>query len=53
MDVCRAITAMALEFDQLIQEKNTWVHLGLSQAPGRRDLLTFDGHRYRRGILRA
>lgn len=52
-EVCRAIAAMAIEFDQLIQEKNRWVHLGLSPGPGRRDLLTFDGQRYLRGIRHA
>lgn len=49
-EVCKVIAAMSIEFDQLIQEKNRWVHLGLSAGPGRRDLLTYDGRRYLPGI---
>ncbi|WGS46059.1 D-Ala-D-Ala carboxypeptidase family metallohydrolase [Burkholderia sp. JSH-S8] len=41
LDICRAISASSIEFDQLIQE-GTWVHIGLAAvgAKPRRQVLT-------------
>ncbi|KVE34452.1 D-Ala-D-Ala carboxypeptidase family metallohydrolase [Burkholderia sp. BDU5] len=41
LDICRAISASVIEFDQLIQE-GTWVHIGLAPAGAkpRRQVLT-------------
>lgn len=41
LDICRAISASSIEFDQLIQE-GTWVHIGLAAngAKSRRQVLT-------------
>ncbi len=49
--VCQAIASSGIEFDQLIHEKGSWVHLGLSQSAPRRQMLTFDGSRYLSGLL--
>jgi len=43
---CKAIASSGIQFDQLIHEKGSWVHLGLSHSAPRTQLLTFDGTRY-------
>ena len=48
--VCRAIASSGIQFDQLIHEKGSWVHLGLSQSAPRTQMLTFDGTRYLPGL---
>ena len=47
--VCRAIAASDLRFDQLIEENGRWVHLGLG-GKWRRQVMTFEGGRYRAGL---
>lgn len=43
LQVAQAIQAAAgIEFDQLIHEYGRWVHIGLSEGPARRQLLTYD-----------
>lgn len=51
LEICQTIAATGIEFDQLIHEKGSWVHLGLSQSAPRTQLLTFDGTRYQSGLL--
>lgn len=49
LEVAKAIAAMGLEFDQLIHEFGTWVHLGLADKP-RKQLLTIDKRGTRAGL---
>lgn len=49
--ICRTIAASDIQFDQLIWEYGTWVHLGFSVGPPRRQLLTIrPGTGYQPGI---
>ncbi|OZI27992.1 peptidase M15 [Bordetella genomosp. 7] len=48
--VCKAIASSGIQFDQLIHEKGSWVHLGLSHSVPRTQLLTYDGTRYLPGL---
>lgn len=48
--VCEAIAESCLEFDQLIYEFGSWVHLGIG-AKMRREILTIDRRGARDGIL--
>ena len=48
---------MNLEFDQLILEfyrkgdpKSGWVHVSYNEANNRKEVLTFDGKMYERGL---
>lgn len=50
LEVARRIAAMGLEFDQLIHEFGTWVHLGLRDDAPRRQLLTIDRRGTRAGL---
>lgn len=51
---CQAIAdAPGLCFDQLINEYDRWIHLGLRQAGDRRQLLTIDNRGTRLGLDRA
>lgn len=50
LEVCRAIAASDLAFDQLIEEAGAWVHLGLG-GRWRREVLTWrPGAGYLRGL---
>lgn len=51
LEVARRIAAMGLEFDQLIHEFGTWVHLGLRDDAPRRQLLTIDRRGTRAGLV--
>lgn len=51
LEVCRAIAVSRIRFDQIIHEQSRWIHLGLSDMPARRQLLTFDGRSYQSGLL--
>lgn len=57
LQVCEAIYAMQIPFDQLIHEGNKWVHLGLPRegTPYRQQLLTakFPGPVYVPGLVAA
>lgn len=52
-EICIAIAASVIQFDQLIYEGN-WVHLGLAEIPNRRQVLTAhftaNGTSYSEGI---
>ena len=48
-EICRAIAASDLRFDQLIEENGRWVHLGLG-GRWRRQVMTYEGGRYRAGL---
>lgn len=51
---CQAIAEVpGLCFDQLINEHDRWIHLGLRPADDRRQLLTIDNRGTRSGLLRA
>jgi len=54
-DVASAIASSNLEFDQLIYEFGTWVHLGLRIGPGRRILNSIfaDGAGLRPGLIKG
>ena len=49
LEVARAISAMGIEYDQLIHEYGTWVHLGLADKP-RRQMLTITKAGTRAGL---
>lgn len=49
LEVCRAIANSPVRFDQLIEENGRWVHLGLG-GRWRRQVMTFEGGRYRKGL---
>ena len=51
LEVAKAIAAMGLEFDQLIHEYGTWVHLGLADGRARKQLLTIDKRGTRAGLV--
>ncbi|KWN65874.1 peptidase M15 [Burkholderia ubonensis] len=53
LDVCRAIAASDIAFDQLIYEFETWVHLGLARPghPMRRECLTINRRGKYRGLF--
>lgn len=51
LDICKAIAATNLEFDQVIQE-GTWVHISFAPAM-RRQLLTKEGPGYAAGIAES
>lgn len=50
-DICQAIARSGIQFDQLILEKNRWVHIGFGPRK-RQQLLTLppNGRRYELGI---
>lgn len=50
MEVCRAIAAAGIRFDQLIHEFGRWVHLSVDPRM-RRDVLTIDRSGARPGLL--
>ena len=50
LTVCKAVASSGIEFDQLIDDKDSWVHLGPSRSAPRTQLLTFDGTRYLPGL---
>lgn len=47
--VALALSKSGIQFDQLIQEKNVWVHISFNPRM-RGQLLTFDGKNYTAGI---
>jgi zinc D-Ala-D-Ala carboxypeptidase len=49
LDVCRAISASGILFNQLIHEFGAWTHISRSAAPRRR-VLTIDGAGAREGL---
>jgi zinc D-Ala-D-Ala carboxypeptidase len=49
LEVCKAIEASGIKFDQLINEV-TWVHLGIGPQ-NRQQVLTIDRHGVRAGLL--
>lgn len=49
LEVCRAIAASPMRFDQLIEESGRWVHLGLG-GKWRRQVMTYEAGRYRMGL---
>ena len=54
MQVARAIASSAIEYDQVIHEYGTWVHLGLARRdrePRRQQLSVFRGTGYLTGII--
>ena len=52
LQVAKKIAAAGIEFDQLIYEYGTWVHIGLREgAPRRETLSIFKGTGYLKGIL--
>lgn len=50
LEVARKVAAIGLEFDQVIHEYGTWVHLGLSDGKPRHQLLTIDKRGTRAGL---
>lgn len=50
---CQAIAESPIEFDQLINEHDRWIHLGLRATGERRQLLTVDARGTRAGLARA
>ena len=54
-EVASAIASSNLEFDQLIYEFGTWVHLGLRVGPGRRicHSIFADGAGLRAGLIKS
>jgi hypothetical protein len=52
LQVAKKIAAAGIDFDQLIYEYGTWVHIGLRTGTPRRELLSiFKGTGYLKGIL--
>lgn len=49
LDVCRAIAASGISFNQLIHEFGAWTHVSRSDAP-RRQILTIDAAGARDGL---
>lgn len=49
LEVCRAIAASDIAFDQMIEECGQWVHLSFA-PPLRRQVLTFRNGRYTPGL---
>ena len=47
--VALALSKSGIEFDQLIHERNVWVHISFNPRM-RGQLLTFDGKHYTAGI---
>lgn len=54
-EVANAIASSNIEFDQLIYEFGTWVHLGLRVGPGRRicNSIFADGAGLRAGLMKS
>lgn len=52
LQVCLAIEASGIEFDQLIHEYGRWIHLGVGPKE-RGEVLTIDRHGTRPGLLEA
>lgn len=54
-EVATAIASSNIEFDQLIYEFGTWVHLGLRVGPGRRicNSIFADGAGLRAGLMKS
>lgn len=55
VDVCGAIAMSSVKFDQLINEMNRWIHIGIAKkgAIPRRDILTMvSPGNYVRGLLK-
>lgn len=51
-DVCKAIEASDIEYDQLIHEFGAWTHISFARALRRNSLTIFaDGKGYRGGII--
>lgn len=52
LEVCRAIAASDIEFDQVIHEYGSWCHFAVAPAgsAGRRELLTIDRNGTRKGL---
>jgi hypothetical protein len=49
--LCQKIEASGVQFDQLILEWGNWVHIGLSEWPPRRQVMTKDAtHDYTPGL---
>jgi hypothetical protein len=52
LQTARKIAASGIEYDQLIYEFDSWVHIGLSGgAPRRENLSIFQGTGYLRGLM--
>ena len=56
-DICAALIAAGMKFDQLIHEKRRWVHIGFGLRSGisnRQQVLTLppQGGRYQAGLIR-
>jgi hypothetical protein len=50
--LCQKINASGVQFDQLILEFDSWCHLGLSEGPPRRQVMTIrKGTGYMQGIV--
>lgn len=49
VDICNAIAESDIQFDQLILEYNSWVHLGLG-SKNRRQVLTINEHGIYSGV---
>lgn len=54
MDVCKAIAASGIQFDQLIYEqaRSTWVHFGIGQKMRRQVLSWRSGKGFQNGIVK-
>ncbi|KAA9018288.1 D-Ala-D-Ala carboxypeptidase family metallohydrolase [Sphingobium limneticum] len=50
MTICRAIVASGIKFDQLIMEKNRWVHLSFDPRM-RQQVLSWWGGPYKSGLV--
>lgn len=50
LEVAKAVAALGIEFDQLIHEYGTWVHIGFAEKP-RRQLLTINRSGTRVGLV--
>jgi len=49
IDICKAIMASGLKYDQLIHEHHSWVHISIAKEP-RMMALTIDNNGTRHGI---
>ncbi len=50
MSICKAIVASGIKFDQLIMEKNRWVHISFDPRM-RQQVLSWWGGAYRSGLV--
>lgn len=50
LEICQAIAAAGILFDQLIHEYGRWIHIGIGPR-ARQQLLTIDGRGVRSGLL--